>query len=76
MPHPLEHKFVLKVQTEKPLTPSQALEKTLDRLIGDLASLEELVKVPGVGILYRMFNIVCRMRLRGFLRLNHHAHGK
>ena len=45
MPHPLEHKFVLKVQTEKPLTPAQSLEKTLDRLIGDLASLEERVKV-------------------------------
>ena len=45
MPHPLEHKFVLKVQTEKPLTPSQALEKTVDRLIGDLASLEERVRV-------------------------------
>ena len=59
MPHPLEHKFVLKVQTEKPLTPSQALEKTLDRLIGDLASLEELVKVPeGVVTVYRTFNIL------------------
>ena len=45
MPHPLEHKFVLKIQTEKPLTPAQSLEKTLDRLIGDLASLEERVKV-------------------------------
>lgn len=45
MPHPLEHKFVLKVQTEKPLTPSQALEKTVDKLIADLASLEERVRV-------------------------------
>lgn len=45
MPHPLEHKFVIKVQTEKPLTPSQALEKTVDKLIADLASLEERFRV-------------------------------
>lgn len=45
MPHPLEHKFVLKVQTEKPLTPAQALERTVDHLISDLSILEERLKV-------------------------------
>lgn len=48
MPHPLEHKFVLKVQTEKPLTPPQALERTVDQLIGDLAILEERLRVGGL----------------------------
>lgn len=45
MPHPLEHKFVLRVQTEKPLTPTAVLERTVDQLIGDLATLEERVRV-------------------------------
>ena len=67
MPHPLEHKFVLKVQTEKPLTPAQALEKTVDRLIGDLASLEERVRV-----IEGLFMVCClkinfyRMKLKKF----------
>lgn len=50
MPHPLEHKFVLKVQTEKPLTPPQALERTVDQLIGDLAILEERLRVRMIRV--------------------------
>lgn len=51
MPHPLEHKFVLKVQTEKPLTPPQALERTVDQLIGDLAILEERLRVRMIRLM-------------------------
>ena len=63
MPHPLEHKFVLKVQTEKPLTPSQALEKTVDRLIGDLASLEERVRVKKSGDIVNYSNSYSKLCL-------------
>jgi hypothetical protein len=45
MPHPLEHKFVLKVQTEKPTKPTEALEGTVDQLISDLAILEDHIRV-------------------------------
>lgn len=78
MPHPLEHKFVLKVQTEKPLTPSQALEKTVDRLIGDLASLEERVRVNFQWFYSSYYNkcFYCRMKLNEFLLLNHQELGK
>ncbi len=60
MPHPLEHKFVLKVQTEKPLTPPQALERTVDHLISDLSILEQQVKVQiWTGLLMNQcFNFV------------------
>jgi hypothetical protein len=58
MPHPLDHKFVLKVQTEKPLTPPQALERTVDNLIADLASLEERVRVSLECVFLRKSNIV------------------
>lgn len=45
VPHPLEHSFVLKVQTDKTTTPSEALQRGVDQLIGDLSLLEERLKV-------------------------------
>jgi len=44
MPHPLEHHFVLKVQTDKTTTPLEAVQTNIDKLIGDLSLLEERVK--------------------------------
>lgn len=45
VPHPLEHAFVLKVQTDKTTTPAEALQRGVDQLIGDLSLLEERLKV-------------------------------
>lgn len=45
VPHPLEHNFVLKVQTDRTTTPVEALQRGVDQLIGDLSLLEERVKV-------------------------------
>lgn len=44
VPHPLEHSFVLKVQTDRSTTPVEALQRGVDRLIGDLSLLEERLK--------------------------------
>ena len=41
VPHPLEHSFVLKVQTDPTTTPTEALQRGVDQLIGDLSLLEE-----------------------------------
>lgn len=41
VPHPLDHAFVLKVQTDKTTTPTESLQAGIDTLIGDLAVLEE-----------------------------------
>lgn len=45
VPHPLDHSFVLKVQTDTQTTPTEALQKGVDGLIGSLSLLEERVKV-------------------------------
>lgn len=45
MPHPLEHKFVLKVQTDKATTPVAVVEGAVENLIADLATLEDRIKV-------------------------------
>lgn len=41
VPHPLDHSFVLKVQTDRTTTPVEALQRGVDQLIGDLSLLEE-----------------------------------
>jgi DNA-directed RNA polymerase II subunit RPB11 len=45
VPHPLEHAFELKVQTDQTTTPVEALQSGVDQLIGDLSLLEERAKV-------------------------------
>lgn len=45
VPHPLDHSFVLKIQTDRTTTPVEALQRGVDQLIGDLSLLEERVKV-------------------------------
>jgi DNA-directed RNA polymerase II subunit RPB11 len=46
VPHPLEHSFVLKVQTDRTTTPTESLQRGVDQLIGDLSLLEERLNVP------------------------------
>ena len=41
VPHPLDHSFVLRVQTDASSTPLEAVQKGVDQLIGDLSLLEE-----------------------------------
>lgn len=40
VPHPLEHYFLLKVQTSKNSTPVEALKNGINQLITDISSLE------------------------------------
>lgn len=51
VPHPLEHRFVLRVQTDRTTTPMVALQKGIDQLIGDLSLLEERLKVSYTAII-------------------------
>lgn len=44
MPHPLDHHFILKIQTDKTTTPLEVVQFNIDKLIGDLSMLEERVK--------------------------------
>lgn len=46
VPHPLEHSFVLKVQTDRTTTPTETLQRGVDQIIGDLSILEERLNVP------------------------------
>lgn len=51
VPHPLEHSFVLKVQTDRTTTPTETLQRGVDQIIGDLSLLEERLNV----LQYRFF---------------------
>ncbi len=44
VPHPLEHSFLLKVQTDATTTPLEAVQRGIDQLIFDLSLLEESVR--------------------------------
>lgn len=41
VPHPLEHKFELKVQGDRSTTPIEAIQRSISSLMDDLSSLEE-----------------------------------
>ena len=62
VPHPLEHNFVLKVQTDGAL-PVEVLQNGVDQLIGDLSLLEERVKVRPFAQRACILIQRCRMRL-------------
>lgn len=44
MPHPLDHMFELKVQSDGSVTPIAATQQTVDGLIGQLAVLEDRLR--------------------------------
>lgn len=41
VPHPLEHKFELKVQSDRSTTPIEAIQSSINNLMNDLSSLED-----------------------------------
>lgn len=51
VPHPLEHKFVLRVQTTPDYSPQEALSNAITDLISEVTMLETRFKV----------NIVCQL---------------
>lgn len=44
-PHPLEHKFVLRVQTTSDYTPQEALRNAITDLISEMSLLDERFRV-------------------------------
>ena len=57
VPHPLEHYFVLRIQTTSDYTPTEAFQNAITDLISEISLLEEQFKVC-------MFNTdqICRSR--------------
>ena len=45
VPHPLEHKFMLRIQTAAEYTPQDALSNAITDLMSELSLLEERFKV-------------------------------
>ncbi|KAK7789961.1 hypothetical protein R5R35_008209 [Gryllus longicercus] len=44
IPHPLEHKFIIRIQTTSEITPQDALSSAITDLISELSLLEERFK--------------------------------
>jgi len=44
-PHPLEHKFVIRIQTSSDYTPQEALRNAITDLISEMSLLDERFKV-------------------------------
>lgn len=44
MPHPLEHLFELRVNTDGRITPVEAMQKAMDSLIDSIGTLEDRVE--------------------------------
>ena len=45
VPHPLEHSFIIKVQTSNTTTPVEAVRKAVNEIISDVSTLEDRFKV-------------------------------
>ncbi len=54
VPHPLEHSFELRVQTDATTSPVDAVRRGIDGLIGSLSILEERVKAEVRRVSSRM----------------------
>lgn len=67
VPHPLEHKFVLRVQTTNDYSPNEALTNAIQDLLQEVKTLEDMFKVgtaSGHSILQKVdtinfLNLVC-----------------
>ena len=44
-PHPLEHKFIIRIQTTSDYTPQEALRNAISDLLSEMSLLEERFKV-------------------------------
>ena len=63
VPHPLEHKFVIRIQTTSDYTPHEAFMHAITDLIAELSLFEERfkVKIKYIHICYKLlsaYNIV------------------
>jgi DNA-directed RNA polymerase II subunit RPB11 len=56
VPHPLEHKFLLRIQTTADTTPSDALTSAITDLMAEFSLLEERFRV-GFPVLTRLDGI-------------------
>lgn len=52
VPHPLEHKFVIRIQTTSDYTPHEAFMHAITDLIAELSLFEERFKVCNYNIKY------------------------
>lgn len=52
-PHPLEHKFILRVQTTSDYTPQEALQNAITDLLSEMSLLEERFRVSGDILIIR-----------------------
>ena len=52
VPHPLEHKFVLRVQTTNDYSPNEALTNAIQDLLQEVKTLEDMFKVSTLGNIY------------------------
>lgn len=60
VPHPLEHKFLLRVQTTADTTPSDALTSAITDLMAEFSLLEERFRVSGCQLGCRLFRMCFR----------------
>lgn len=58
LPHPLEHKFVLRIQTTSDHSPQEALMNAITDLISELSLFEERFKVCYFNILKVFFRFL------------------
>lgn len=59
VPHPLEHKFVIRIQTTSDYSPQEALMHAITDLISELSLFEERFKVI---IVEMQFGKLCNLR--------------
>lgn len=58
LPHPLEHKFVLRIQTTSDYSPQEALMNAITDLIAELSLFEERFKVRCICLYAFLINQV------------------
>jgi len=56
VPHPLEHKFVLRIQTTPDYTPQEALTMAIQDLLTEVNKIETRFKVSGYRVCYTLLH--------------------
>ena len=70
VPHPLEHKFVLRVQTTSDYSPQEAFTNAITDLISEVSLLEERFKVIIIVIIVAPFDVVVIDQI--FMKVDQH----
>jgi DNA-directed RNA polymerase subunit L len=75
-PHPLEHKFVLRVQTTSDYTPQEALRNAITDLLSEMSLLEERFRVSfrlniwiSLWIWFIWFNFIGSIKRQAWYRI-------